>query len=480
MVIITGIDACSANTMVDPVTTLRGSRRTPSGYDFRIAVKPLYLIIAMLILVGGAICWCPAAQGADQNPTAQTLVPGQSLNYEESVKIAIHQCPYFTKSSLEIDVRRMDESDSRYSMVPPLTFHTYYYVNRPTGTGGSKPYSLVFNMDPYNPVSAYFTLQAQKMATQIAILAHLKTISEGLKRLGFFFLELEALSKMAGYQNDLIKVAQENLTYVKNRVSIGTATSLEVKMGQEELHLAQGEQESIALAQRRASVSLRNFLAFPPAHNFTIDFRNSRQQVLGQFDPAAVSLEQAKIRSYEIKALEIQKQLQRYNVSLAVTKVFPTILFNTQTPDPLSVSRAQGLYVGFGLLVPVWDGFKRIRDVSRQKVILRQLDAKQKEKEDVLENKLEDNRVKIQEREVAMKNAQSREELARLKAHQKEIRYQSGEAPLSVFLEGRQEVLRAQKETVRATLQYNESVLDLRETSGDLGNTYVDSSSCQQ
>jgi len=285
---------------------------------------------------------------------------------------------------------------------------------------------------------------------------------------------------MAGYQNDLIKVAQENLTYVKNRVSIGTATSLEVKMGQEELHLAQGEQESIALAQRRASVSLRNFLAFPPAHNFTIDFRNSRQQVLGQFDPAAVSLEQAKIRSYEIKALEIQKQLQRYNVSLAVTKVFPTILFNTQTPDPLSVSRAQGLYVGFGLLVPVWDGFKRIRDVSRQKVILRQLDAKQKEKEDVLENKLEDNRVKIQEREVAMKNAQSREELARLKAHQKEIRYQSGEAPLSVFLEGRQEVLRAQKETVRATLQYNESVLDLRETSGDLGNTYVDSSSCQQ
>jgi outer membrane protein TolC len=479
MVIITSIDACSMNVLVDPAGTARGSRHTPSGYASWIATKLACLIIAILVLAGGALCWCQPAQGADQKPAAQNLAPEHSPNFEESVKIAIQQCPYFTKSSLEIDIRRMDETDSRYGMVPPLTFQTYYYVNRPSGSGG-KPYSLNFITDPYNPLGAYFTLQAQKLATQLAVFAHLKSISKGLARLGMYYLELDALNKLAGYQKDLIKLAQENLTYVKNRMSIGTATSLEVKMAQEEVHLALGEQEGIALSQKRELTGLKNFLALPPTQAFTPDSRDSRHQVLGQFNPAAVSLELAKSRSYELKAFDIQKKLQGYNVSLAIAKVFPTILFNTQTPNPLSYSTEQGLYVGFGLQVPLWDGFKRIRDISRQKVLLRQLGAKKKEKEDVLESKFDQGLGQIQEKEVAMKNAQSREELARLKAHQKEIGYQSGEMPLPELLASRQEVLKAQKKTVRDTLQYDEAVLQFREISGDLGNTYVDASSWQQ
>jgi outer membrane protein TolC len=298
MVTITSIDACSMNLLVDPVGTARGSRHTPSGYASWIATSPACLIIAILVLACGAICWCQPAQGADQNPAAQNLAPGHSLNFEESVKLAIQQCPYFTKSSLDIDIRRMDESDSRYGMVPPLTFQTYYYVTRPSGIGNSKPYSLNFITDPYNPLGAYFTLQAQKLVTQIAILAHLRAISKGLENLGNYYLELDAFNKLTGYQKDLIKLAQENLTYVENRMSIGTTTSLEVKMAQEELHLAQGELEGIALSQKRVLTNLKNFLALSPTQAFTPDIRDSRHQVLGKFDPAAVSLEHARSRAY--------------------------------------------------------------------------------------------------------------------------------------------------------------------------------------
>ena len=65
----------------------------------------------------------------------------------------------------------------------------------------------------------------------------------------------------------------------------------------------------------------------------------------------------------------------------------PTIVFNTQTPSPLSVSTGQGLYVGFGLEIPVWDGFKRIRNVSRQKAVLKQIGAQKAEKENGIEEK---------------------------------------------------------------------------------------------
>jgi outer membrane protein TolC len=477
---ITNIDACSMNVKVDPVETARGSRHTPSGYAFWIATNPACLIIAILVLAWGAMGWCQPARGAELKLEDPTPVPGTPLNFDESVKIALQRSPYFTKSSLEIDIKRMDETDSRFDLIPPLTFQTYYYVNRPRGLDFNKPYFLSFTTIPYNPLGAYFTLQAQKLATQLAIMSHIRVITIGLERVGGFYLDLDALNKLSGYQKDLVKLAQENLTYIKNRMSIGTATSLEVKVVQEELRLAQGEQKSIALARKRILNGLKNFLGLPSSYDLTPDTRDSRRQVLGQFNPATASLAQIKKRSYELKALEIQKKLQGYKVSLAIAQSFPTILFSTQTPDPLSVTTAHGLYVGFGLQLPVWDGFKRIRNVSRQKATLKQIGAKATEKEDALEDKWLEAVGNLQENQLARQNALTMEELARLKAHQKEIRYQSGQAPLPVFLEGRREVLLTQKDAVQKGLAYDKHVLRLRRISGDLGDTYVDARTWQK
>ncbi|MDO9533163.1 MAG: TolC family protein [Deltaproteobacteria bacterium] len=451
-----------------------------SGYTPWIAATQACLIIAMLVMAGGVMCWCRPAHAADQPPAAQTPPPGTPLTFEEAVKIALTQSPAFTKSSLEIDIGRLDETDSRYALVPPLTFRTYYYVNRPSGTNYGKPYSLNFSTEPYNPLGAYFTLQARKLATQVAILGHMGVISQGLLSLGSCYLQLDGAHKQAGIQKDLIKLAQENLTYAENRVAIGTGTSLEVKMAQQQLQLFRGEQEGIALIEKRALANLKNLLGWPSNQVITPAFYDSRRQVLGSFDPATVTLEQAKTRSYELKVFEIYKQLQQYNIRLAIAKSLPTIIYTAQTPDPLSQSSSYGLYVGFGLEIPVWDGFTRIRNVSRQKTLLKQIGAKKGEKENLLEDKWFGHLEKIQGNGQLLKSANSLEELARLKSHQQEVRYHSGEVPLSAFLESRIEVLKAQKNTLSKSLQYDLSVLKFRELTGDLGNTYVNASAWQK
>ena len=141
-------------------------------------------------------------------------------------------------------------------------------------------------------------------------MTHLGAISNGLQGLGGSYLELDSLHKLAGIQKDLIKVAQENLTYAENRVAIGTGTSLEVKMAQQQLQLSRGEQEGIALSEKRSLSTLRNILGWPPDRDLTPAFSDSRRQVLGSFNPATVTLEQAKTNSYELKGFEIYKQLQ--------------------------------------------------------------------------------------------------------------------------------------------------------------------------
>jgi outer membrane protein TolC len=451
-----------------------------SGFAPWIAATLACLIIAMLVMAGGLMCWCRPAHGADQPPTIQTPPPGTPLTFEEAVKIALTQSPAFTKSSLEIDIGRLDETDSRYALVPPLTFRTFYYVNRPSGSNSNKPYSLNFTTDPYNPLGAYFTLQARKLATQVAILGHMGVISKGLLSLGSCYLQLEGAHKQAAIQKDLIKVARENLTYAENRVAIGTGTSLEVKMAQQQLHLFRDEQEGIGLLEKRALTNLKNLLGWPANQEITPAFSDSRRQVLGNFNPATATLEQAKTSSYELKSIEIYKELQQYNIRLAIAKSLPTIIYTAQTPDPLNQSSNYGLYVGLGLEIPVWDGFTRIRNVSRQKAILKQVGAKKWEKENVLEDKWFDILEKHQDGGLLLKSAQSMEELARLKSNQQEVRYHSGEVPLSTFLESRLELLKAQRNTSRQAMNHDLSVLRLRELTGDLGNTYVDASAWQK
>ena len=48
------------------------------------------------------------------------ILEGGPLDYQDTIKLALRQSPYFVKSSIEIDVRGLDESDSRFSMIPKI------------------------------------------------------------------------------------------------------------------------------------------------------------------------------------------------------------------------------------------------------------------------------------------------------------------------------------------------------------------------
>jgi len=439
------------------------------------------LALSLLALILGVLGSPEPAPAAEPDPVEANIARQGPLDFDACARLAIRQSPYLTKTSVEIDIRQMDEKDSRYSMVPPVTFRSYYYVDRPTQPGlNPKPYSLNFGMDPYNPFGSYFTLQAQKMATKLAVFGHLKVISEGLERLGKMFLNLATMKRLAGLQTELVNLSRENLTYAENRLSIGTGTSLEVRIATQELELAKGEQRRLDLSQKRTLTSLKTFLGLKPDQQVDLDLRDARRQVTGSFEPAAATLEQAKGKSYELKMLELKKEMQGYMVTVAKAKVFPSILFTSQTPDPLSVTSARGLYVGLGLEVPVWDGFKRIRNVSRQKAVLKQFSTDKDLKEIDLTDKWNAIQEELGSAAANLKMAQSQEELERLKERQGEIRYQSGTDPLPSWLSARKTILEAQKSAAARALEYDEHVLNLRHFSGDLGNSYVDQNSWQK
>jgi outer membrane protein TolC len=432
-------------------------------------------IIACTFMTFGLTILSQPVQGATIIPNDRALIPSGPLTFEEGVKIALQQSPYFKKSSVGVELSKLDETDSRYGLIPPLTFQTYYYVNRPTNVSGA-PYYLSFSTAPYNPLGSYFTLQAQKLITQGAVLAHLQAISSGLEQLGQIFLQLASWKKLAALQQDLVKLAREKLAYMENRYNAGTATSLEVKEAQQELQIEQNKLNSYVAFQKRQLVNLKNCLGLKPTQSITPDLHNTLRQVLGSFDPKAATWEQAKSTSYDLKMYDIKMKLQGYKVNLAIASTLPSIIFNYQTPDPLSTT-ATGLYAGIGLQIPVWDGFKRIRNITRQKLILQQFDGEKTVKANDLQDKFYAAQEKAQDAASALEIAKSKVELAQLKARRTEISYQSGGVTLPEDLKAHKALLEANKQMEDKALKYGMAVLALRRISGDLGHAYVHASS---
>jgi len=307
----------------------------------------------------------------------------------------------------------------------------------------------------------------------------MQVISEGIQKLGKMFLEMEALKQAAARQDEIIDLARQNLAFFQNRLHLGTVTSLEIKVAEQELAVAQAEKEHIAFSQNRLRENIQALMGLKAGQPLDLDCKEARRQVMGTFDAGKATLEQAQAYSYELKIVALKKQLQNFNIMLAKARLLPSFFFGVQSPDPLS-SPSRGLFFAVGVEVPVWDGFKRLRNVSRQKTILRQFEADTDEKGIDLTGKWHDAQENVRAADVSRKSAQTQEELARLKERQSEIRYHSGGEPLAVYLDGRKGLVEAQKNAFLKTLDYDLAVVKLRQLSGDLDASYVDASSWQQ
>jgi outer membrane protein TolC len=470
---------------INPWSAAAGSLRRPHPREEGggPAGKAWPALMAMLMIAVWFAITAPVF-GEEASPPAaspEAAIVNGPVNYDRAVQLALLQSPFFTQTSLEIEIKRLDEKDSKFDLVPPIRFRTQYYVSRPTINGERvRPYSLNFTSNNYNPVESYFSLQARKKITQIAILAHMQIIADGIQKLGRMFLELEALSQTASRQKDLMDLALQNLDYSQNRLRIGTGTPLEVKVANMELEAAKMEMDRIAFSQKRLQGRIKTFIGMKPNQTLELDFKDAGRQVRGGFDTETASLEQAKSRSYIIKMLELKKELQAYNIMMAKARLFPSMFLGLTTADPLSGVTTRELFFSVGLEVPVWDGFKRVRNISRQKTILRQYTAETDEKTMSVAEQWSEAQENLRAAMVARAAAQTQEELARLQERQSEIRYRSGGEPISVFLAGRKGLVDAQRNASKKNLDYNLAVLGLRYLSGDLGANYVDTKSWQE
>jgi outer membrane protein TolC len=437
------------------------------------------LCLLAFMLTGGA----STAFGAEARPQATPPeIPAGPADFDSTVRLALKQSPFFTKSALEIEIRRLGEKDSKSDFFPSLSGTARYYPVQPQNptVGSTESYSYGVTTGSYNPLFAYLSLKANRIITQIASLAHMKVVSAGLERLGKAFLQLNAADTLAKLRAQATELARENLRYVKERQKLGQVIPLEVQIASQEAEVAAAEQDVLISTRSRTQAAIKEFLGLKPDQPLQLQTDQARRQVLGDFDPKQANLQDAESRNFDVRIKKLSQELQSWNVSLAKMKFVPSFNMALQSQDPLSYNGVHGAFFSLGLTIPIFDGFKKVRNIDRQKKILGQFASEETVKSDELSQKWRESGEMIHTAATALRVSQTQADLARLKETQAETLYRTAEKEFSVLMLARQNRVKAQMDVVKRALDYDMAVLELRQLSGDLVYHYANESQFQK
>lgn len=432
------------------------------------------LLFVLLILL---VTW-PTKGWSAQSPPETAVSPPvlqDPASFNELVRFALRQSPLFAKSSLEIQIRRLDEADAKSELFPSLYFESRFYPSQPTNSSVEDPqfYYFALTTRDYNPVVAYLSVKARKLVTQIARLAHYKVTSGGIGQLGRFFLELSALDRLIELQKSLVEISEESLRSAQERQRLGQLVPKEVEIISQELVVAKAQLEASEAFQARIRRGLRQFLDLKPDQPLRLDLREARRQVLGNFDPEKASLEEAQKRDYEVRIRQLSQELQSWNITLAKMKFMPSFNLVLQTPDPVSSNVNRGAYFSLGLKFPIFEGGRRIRNINRQKLVLKQFVSEEAITEAELLQDWQKAEGDLRKAGTELLVAQAQAKLTTLKASQAETLYRTGEMDFAEFMRARRERIQAQMEVIRQTREYDIAALELRKLSGELVDRFV-------
>ncbi len=397
------------------------------------------------------------------------------LTFDECVHLALKQSPYFVKSAMEIQLKRIDESDSWYKLLPNLLVSTGYVLNMPK-TADSR-FSLSFTTGGYDPIAAGFSIEATKLLTEITILGHMMTISKGLYELGQMFLQLGSFEQMLVIQNELVALARHEKAYLNNLLETGGTNPLEVRIAEQQVELTELERDRLEALRTEMIADLKQFLGLDSANNLELDFRDYPDQVVGTFMPDQVTVENVVANNMELKIEKQKREIQEYEVMLAWSRFLPKLYFQSRTADPIdnidNNDRSNRLYTSVGFTWTVWDWGERTRNIRRQRIKVR----KQVVQENLLAMDVRSDwaaGLSAKRRTLAaLKVARSQVELAGLRKRQSEISYQSGMQPFPVYLDQIREYFRSRQNALSKELDDDNSLLELRYLSGNLFKSYI-------
>ncbi len=325
-------------------------------------LKNRIIALSAFIALG---CALPAGIWAD---TVGESDPSVIRDYRTGVIAGLKTIPQLQRSKIEIELKHLDEDDSRWSYVPTIELAGYYYFSADEAT-------ISFHAANYRPWEPYYSLQAREMITDIAMLKHAEAISLAAKKIAESYLKLLVQQRLADQYLQMEQLAEKKKRFVEIKSEISASSPLDMAIAQRTRQQLKARTEAALLRAQAIEDGLVIGLNLPENSTFDLERIVVLEQILGQDWVKGLARLTQPENSFQYQIHQKMELLQEKKILLAYSKYMPDLLLGVRTPDALSLSSQEDIdyffYIGVG--VTLWDGQKRSRDITRQELLLRQL-----------------------------------------------------------------------------------------------------------
>jgi outer membrane protein TolC len=293
------------------------------------------------------------------------------FDFPTCVRYSLVHSEQLLQNRLEIQVKSADVKDAHAEVLPSLDVITRYYIAE---AGGGKPGQVNVNlfMKDFNPYLALLKVKANSILVDIAKLSHYKKIADGTSEMAKLFCGIQFLDKSIGTYKQIAALHQNKVTYGRSLDQQGNADPLELRLWANAAKSSRVEITSLENERKEKITQLKMLMGYQPDYELPLDIRDAVKQVLDGFNGRAVTFADVQGFNLALKIMAKKEQVQSSIITGTYVALLPrpNLVFEQIQNQ---VDRTSGFNFALGLDYTIWDGFKRVRDIKRQKLKAEQL-----------------------------------------------------------------------------------------------------------
>jgi outer membrane protein TolC len=431
--------------------------------------RPLSATLAfsgrLLLLLAACVFLFPqlvqAGPGAKVKPESYGY-----FDFPTCVRYALVHSEDFLRNRLDIQIASADLKDAHADLLPTLQVVTRYYLASASNqlTTPLNVQLFITNWDPY---LALIKIKSSSVIVDIGTITHYDKISDNISQMAKIFYRIHILEKTIRARKQIMALERDKVSYGQSRQEQGAVDPLELRLWKNNL---KGERVKLKTLQAELDEKigqLKMIMGYHPDYYLPLDTRDAANQILAGFNGQLVTFAEIQGGNMGLKILAKKEQLQSNMTTGAYLALIPKPVFVLEDVQN-QVDRTSGFNLALGLDYTVWDGFKRVREIKRQKMKAEQLRIDRDKFSQRLYNQFKRLRAELGlsgEREGFYREQARLAELTEEKAF---LQYKSGEITYEQYVEKRLEKVQSFVDSLDSLEGRVTSLIDLATIAGGL------------
>jgi outer membrane protein TolC len=322
-------------------------------------------------------------------------------------------------------------------------------------------------MTNWNPYAALLEIKSRSIVVDIAKLAHKQKLITGASNIAKLFYSIDQLQKKINTQKQIAAFKNNTYQYGVSKNERGAIDPVQVRMWRNDALAAKLAIKELESQLNQQTLRLKQLIGYHPDYYLPLDTRNAESQILGGFRGQGVNFARIQAMNHDLKLLAKKEQLQSNAVAAAYMALVPqpSLVMENLVGQQ---DRASGFNLALGLNYYIWDGFRRVREVRRQKIKARQLEIDRKRLSEGLYGEYRGLLDTIDISKSRSSFIREQVNLAELAEERALSRYKSGDLSYEQYIQARIEKVSALSQAHSDRGKKVEALLDLATMAGGL------------